>query len=308
MSAPIIADFLLHLFKDLGRRPSTIAGYRTAIAGALKTSQGVDYGKDPDLTALIASFLREQPRTIRSFPAWDLGLVLKVLVKPPFEPLHLSDLKYVTWKTAFLVLLASGSRRGEVHSFDYAKVRHSAKWASVTLEPHAGFVSKTQIRSSGASSFSAVEIPALGPVLDPGSEDRGLCPVRALKIYLERTLDLRENRKLLFVSYKSGHKGDIHKNTISSWIRKLLHFAYSSAPEDVISLSSARTHEVRALASSMAFRGSMELEEVLKACTWKSANTFATHYLRDVSTFAEELHSLGPLVAAQSIVRPSKKN
>ena len=111
----------------------------------------------------------------------------------------------------------------------------------------------------------------------------------------------------MFVSYKSGHKGDIHKNTISSWIRKLLHFAYSSAPEDVIELSSARTHEVRALASSMAFRGNMDLEEVLKACTWKSANTFTTHYLRDVSTFAEELHSLGPLVAAQSVVHPQKK-
>ena len=217
-------------------------------------------------------------------------------------------MKFVTWKTAFLTLLASGSRRGEVHSFDYSKVRHSPKWTSVTLEPHSAFVSKTQMRRSGASSLSAVKIPALHPLLGPGSEeDRGLCPVRALKVYLARTQDIRENRKLLFISYKAGHKGDIHKNTISSWIRKLLHFAYSSAPEDVIKLSSARTHEVRALASSMAFRGNMELEEVLKACTWKSANTFTTHYLRDVSTFASELHSLGPEVAAQSVVRPPDK-
>ena len=118
---------------------------------------------------------------------------------------------------------------------------------------------------------------------------------------------MREDRQLLFISYKAGHKGDIHKNTISSWIRKLLHYAYSSAPEDVIKLSSARTHEVRALASSMAFRGNMDLEDVLKACTWKSSNTFTTHYLRDVSTFSQELHSLGPLVAAQSIVHPPKK-
>ena len=144
--------------------------------------------------------------------------------------------------------------------------------------------------------------------MDSGlEEDRGLCPVRALKVYLDRTKDLRESRNLLFIAHKSGHKGDVHKNTISSWIRKLLHFAYSSAPEDVIKLSSARTHEVRALASSMAFRGSMELEDVLKACTWKSANTFTTHYLRDVSTFSEELHSLGPLVAVQGVVHPPKK-
>ena len=307
-SAHLIADFLLHLFKDLKRAPSTITGYRTAIAGALKSSQGVDYGKDPSLTSLILSFFREQPKSIRSFPAWDLSLVLKVLVKAPFEPLHLAEMKYLTWKTTFLVLLASGSRRGEVHSFDFKKVRHGSKWSSVTLEPHASFVSKTQIRTAGASSFSAVKIPALGPLLEPGAdEDRGLCPVRAIKIYLDRTKDLREDRQLLFVSYKAGHKGDIHKNTISSWIRKLLYWVYSSAPEDAIKLSSARTHEVRALASSMAFRGSMELEEVLKACTWKSSNTFATHYLRDVSSFEEDLHSLGPLVAAQSIVHPSDR-
>ena len=304
-SAPLIADFLLHLFKDLGRKPSTIAGYRTALAGALKTSQGIDYGKDSSLTSLILSFFREQPRSIRSFPSWDLGLILKVLLKPPFEPLQLAEMKYLTWKTIFLTLLASGSRRGEVHSFDYKKVRPGSKWSCVTLEPHASFVSKIELMRSGASVFSAVKIPGLGPVLGPGlEEDLGLCPVRALKVYLDRTQELREDRQLLFISYKSGHTGDIHKNTISSWIRKLLHFAYSSAPEDVISLSSARTHEVRALASSMAFRGNMDLEEVLKACTWKSANTFTTHYLRDVSTFAEELHSLGPVVAAQSVVRP----
>ena len=129
-----------------------------------------------------------------------------------------------------------------------------------------------------------------------------------INIYFDGTKDLREDRQLLFISYKAVHKGDLHKNTISSWIRKLLHWVYSSAPEDVIQLSSAKTHEVRALASSMAFRGSMALEEVLKACTWKSANTFATHYLRDVSSFDEDLHSLGPLVAAQSVVHPPERN
>ena len=68
---------------------------------------------------------------------------------------------------------------------------------------------------------------------------------------------------LLFVSYKAGHKGDIHKNTVSFWVRKVLFFAYAKALEDVIRLSIARTHEVRALVSSMAFLGLIELEEVL---------------------------------------------
>ena len=48
-----------------------------------------------------------------------------------FEPLA----EYVTWKTTFLVLLASTSRKGEVDSFDNSKVHPSSKWTSVTWEP-----------------------------------------------------------------------------------------------------------------------------------------------------------------------------
>ena len=89
-------------------------------------------------------------------------------------------------------------------------------------------------------------------------EDRGI---------FSRIHDLQGDKKLLFISYKAGHKGDIHKKKVSSWVRKLLYFAYTKALEDVIRLSSAHYHEVRALASSMGFRGSIELEEVLCACT-----------------------------------------
>ena len=91
-------------------------------------------------------------------------------------------------------------------------------------------------------------------------------------------------------------------------MRTLLYFAYVKAPEDVIRLSSARTHEVRALASSIGFRGSIELEEVLQACTLKNANTFTTQSLRDVSDFAGALHSLGSVVAGQKVVHSSGKD
>ena len=46
------------------------------------------------------------------------------------------------------------------------------------------------------------------------SEDRSLCLVQALKVYLTKTEDKRKNKKLLFISYKDGHKGDLHKNTL----------------------------------------------------------------------------------------------
>ena len=305
----MIADFLLHLFTDLKRRPSTIAGYRSAIAGALRSSQGLDYGKNQELSSLILSFTREQPRSTRSIPAWDLGLVLRCLTRPPFEPLRDATVKLLTLKTAFLVLLATGSRRSEVHALDYSKVRHGPNWEYVILEPHMDFIAKTELRTAGASQPSSKKIPPLGPTLGPGlEEDLKLCPVRALKIYLARTQQLREDKKLLFIAYKKGHQADIHKNTLSSWIRKLLQLVYDSPEEDVLKLSKTSTHEVRALASSLAFRGTMELEEVLRSCTWRNATTFTSHYLRDVSTCSDDLFSLGPVVAAQKVVQPSSSS
>ena len=53
----------------------------------------------------------------RSIPSWDLSLVLLALIKPPFEPLKDAPLKILTFKTVFLMTLASGRRRGEVHAW-----------------------------------------------------------------------------------------------------------------------------------------------------------------------------------------------
>ena len=50
-----------------------IAGYRSAIAGSLKTSQEIDYGKNQELSSLMLSFFREQPRPIKTVPAWFFG-------------------------------------------------------------------------------------------------------------------------------------------------------------------------------------------------------------------------------------------
>ena len=128
------------------------------------------------------------------------------------------------------------------------------------------------------------------------SEDRSLCPVRALKIYLAKTEDKRRDKELLFISYKDAHKGDLHKNTFSGWIRKLIHFVYKTAEGQVLLLANARTHELRALAASLAFRGSVDLEDILSAWCWASHSTFTDFFLWDIALLSEGLHHLGPIV------------
>ena len=106
-----IADFLNHLFTVKNLKPATIAGYRTAIADHLGYF-GLEVSKSLDLNRLIASFYRDKPTANRGIPSWDLSLALLALTKAPFEPLKHASLKILTFKTVFLMALASGKRRG----------------------------------------------------------------------------------------------------------------------------------------------------------------------------------------------------
>ena len=76
--------------------------------------------------------------------------------------------------------------------------------------------------------MAPVVIPALAPTLDKSLKgDRSLCPVRALHYYLDRTLDLRQNKELVFVSFKKGFDKDISPATISSWIKQTVILCYT---------------------------------------------------------------------------------
>lgn len=46
------------------------------------------------------------PRVPRA-PAWDLNIVVGALSRPPFEPLAQIDLKWLSYKTAFLLAITT---------------------------------------------------------------------------------------------------------------------------------------------------------------------------------------------------------
>ena len=182
-----VADFLLYLFEDKKLQPSTIDGYRSAIADKLGNAT-VNVSKDDNLTRLLESFHRDRPKGRTGIPSWNLSLVLHQLTKAPFEPLREASLKLLTFKTVFLLALGSGKRRSEIHAWQYKNIRHQSDWSKVSLFPSPSFLSKNQLAKEGPESVAPVVIPALAPTLDKSLEsDRSLCPVRALRYYLDRT-------------------------------------------------------------------------------------------------------------------------
>ena len=150
--------------------------------------------------------------------------------------------------------------------------------------------------------MAPVIIPALAPTLDKSlKEDRTLCPVRALRYYLDKTKDLRTGKELVFVSFRKSFHKDIVPATISSWIKQTIVLCYQLSDEQAQSLHQVRAHDVRAFAASKAFQGGVPLDQILAACHWKSHNTFTQFYLKDVAWADSDLYHLGPVVATQQI-------
>ena len=127
-----IADFLLYLFHDRKLKPSTIDGYRSAIADKLGNSS-VNVSKDENLTRLLDSFHRDRPKGRRGIPFWNLSLVLHQLTKAPFEPLNDASLKHSTFKTVFLLTLGSGKCMSEIHAWLHKNIRHQSDWSKVSI-------------------------------------------------------------------------------------------------------------------------------------------------------------------------------
>ena len=151
LSVKQVSDFFMYLYQDLNRCPSTIDGYRTAIVDTLGPAAH-HIAQSSDLHRLLSSFHRDRPKSSRNLPKWNLS-VLNELTKAPFEPMKDTDLKHLTLKTAFLLALASGKCRSEIHAWVANKVSNLGQWEKVALFP-SDFIAKNQLAREGSQSVS----------------------------------------------------------------------------------------------------------------------------------------------------------
>ena len=295
----VLAEFFEYLFKIKKLSPGTISGYKAALNNVLRLHSSEDISSSDVLNSVIKSMKREAPTPVNRYPKWDLAMVLNFLTESPFEPMNKAAIKYVTWKTVFLVAFATAARSSELNALLAEDIAFGEKhkFAVIRLSPE--FQAKT------AKQLRHVKIPALDSNARASEQDRLLCPVRALNLYLFRTKAQRvkfPHVKKLFISIKEEHSQDICKSTLAGWIRQLIVFSYQRCPEPTVRLTQAKPHEVRALASSLAWKCNLPLTEILEAACWTNHNTFTAHYLKDLSVIQGQLHRLGPVVVAQNVV------
>ena len=264
-----ICNFFLHLF-DNGRQVSTIKNYRSAIAAVHKGFEdGSSISNNQTVSSLLRGMFNKRPPKRRLAPSWSINDVLETLAKTPYEPLHRAPLDVLTAKTVFLVAAASARRRSEIHALSIKRgfIRFSP--SGVYMLPDPSFLAKNQ-------SMSFTPNPVFLPDMTSASsvrEDKFVCPVRALKWYLDRTKHLRTSDSL-FVIPRSPYS-PASKDTISRWIVSLI--AKHANPNDNV-----RAHDLRAHASSMAWFKGVPLQDILNAAAWKTPSSFVSNYLTNV--------------------------
>ena len=295
-SVQLIADFFLYLFDDRKCSPSTIKGYRAAISDTFKCLGKVDVGKDPSLSRLIRSFDRDRPRVRSLAPKWNLSWVLHCLATSPFEPMYLANIKFVTYKTAFLLAFASAKRVSKLHALSVQPACCRISKLSATLIPEPAFLAKNEIPDHHPS---PIVIHRLTEFSDD-DQSKKLCPFRALRIYLSRTKDIRNGRLRLFLPIKKG-VDSISKATLARWISEAILCVYRTLSErpDLRKFLKVNAHEVRAVSSTWSYLHNCSLKDVMSAAFWRSESVFSSFYLRSLQAQAGDLYQLGPITTAQ---------
>ena len=251
------------------------------------------------ISDMISSMELRRPRVTPILPQWDLGIVLEALSKPPYEPLREASLKHLNLKTVFLLAMASAGRRSELQAlmFDQKYLQFKPKGAAVTLYFSPEFMRKNQKPNQ-------VNDPWYIPAVPTGKSEFSApnCPARALRYchrYLTGHSELRKDRRRLFVPIKDNNAGkELSAATISRWICTTIVDAHAAMQNSKSFPGSVKTHEVRAVATSLQLFNKVDLQTVMKAGRWSSGDTCTSFYLRDLWPQADSLRRAGPVVAA----------
>ena len=293
------ADFLTYLHRVKKLAAVTIAGYRTVISTTVAITRGVNhpsFASSVVITHLVNGFKHAAPLRRSLCPKWDITVVLSFL-RDKCEPLHSIPIKDLTYKTVFLLAMATARRISGLHAIsglpqDIAFAQHNA---SVTLAFLPEFRAKNQSVTELSLPFT---IPGLRPLLCSDDSDIALCPVRCLKAYLARTKGFRHGKRRLLISINPKYNQDIQKGSVSRWLRALILLAYQQSAATLPSCP-IRAHETRAISSSLAVASGAPMRSVLRSGYWKSETTFVNFYLRDVAVRRQDhSFSFGPAVFA----------
>ncbi|CAM4648922.1 unnamed protein product [Leuciscus chuanchicus] len=264
-----VLSFLQELL-DKGRTPSTLKVYVAAIAAFAEPSLGQSLGRNDLVIRFLRGAKRLNPPRPPSVPVWDLSTVLEAMKGAPFEPIESIDLKLLSFKTVFLLALASVKRIGDLQALSVSAtcMEFGPNDSRVILKPKHGYVPKSLNTPFRAQVISLSALPVSEEEGDAGF----LCPVRALRAYVSRSSVFRQTEQL-FVLFSGRSKGlAASKQSLSRWIVDAIALAYTS--KGLQCPIGVKAHSTRGMASSWAWSSGIALQDICMAAGWASPSTF----------------------------------
>ncbi len=143
------------------------------------------------------------------------------------------------------------------------------------LKPRLGYVPKVLSTPFRAQ---VIMLSAFSP--PTASQESLLCPVRALRIYIEHYASYRKSEQLIVGFGNHAKGGPVTKQRLSKWLVDAITLEYSSSwlqcPMGL------RAHSTKGIASSWAWSSGVSISDIYKAAGWSSPSTFARFYNLDV--------------------------
>ena len=262
-----IINFLAHLL-DKNLKYNTIAGYRSMLSHFHRPVDGCPVGSHPEVKKAMKGVFNTRPPIPKLPPSWDLDIVLEALRKEPFEPLESISVEFLTWKTCFLLAVAS-ARRGD----DIAKLSIKQGFFNCNKE-EAVFIPSQLLKQDRPSH--------LGGRIQVGAfpQDTRICPVRALQTYLKATADRRGDIESLFLTCVQPYHSPTSQ-TINRWIVLTITEAYRSCNQQIPTTTG---HSTRCIGPSKALFKGMDVKDILSAADWSKEKTFRKFYCKTVTS------------------------
>ena len=243
---------------EAGLSYSSINTARSALSLILRFDN-IAFGVHPDVVQFMKGLNNLKPPVPKYSQVWDLDQVLNLLKL--WSPKHKLGLRVLTMKTAMLMLIVSGQRPQILSKFNVDRMDISKNKISFHML-------STDFKQGNRGTFpETLEFEKF-----PG--DKRICVFTYLLEYIQRTLDIRQANKSLFLTVGTPHKTP-SVATISRWIKSVLRHSG-------IDTKKFSSGSVRSAVSSKAAAKGVSILEILKFGGWTRESTFTTFYKKPI--------------------------
>ena len=224
----------------------TLLVHKASISSVLKSLNPPTAIQEGFLHNVIPRMTILRPREQEVLPRWHRSVVLKGLMKPPFA-INGTDrhiLELLSYKTAFLVALATGARGSELvalsrasHNLEFTTLTSGAKQVSIRMVPK--FIPQNQRPEIIPE---PIKFPGMTHLF-PNEPERLLCPVRALGLYIVKSADRAQDdsQEKLFVHFNPATQ--MFTTHFRRWVAETIRLTYENSSAS--DLPKIKAHDVR---------------------------------------------------------------